>query len=74
MTIKNKKHFPSIDDLFDKIKGASYFSNIELWFSYHQLRMKEDEILKNALRIRYSHYKFFVMSFGLNNTPDAFMD
>ena len=26
VTIKNKYHFPQIDDLFDQLQGASYFS------------------------------------------------
>lgn len=34
---------------------------------YHQLRVREFEI-------RYSHYKFLLMSFGLKNHPSAFMD
>ena len=29
---------------------------------------------KTAFRIRYGHYEFLVMSFGLTNTPAAFMD
>ena len=29
---------------------------------------------KTAFRTRYEHYEFLVMSFGLINTPAAFMD
>ncbi|WMV19596.1 hypothetical protein MTR67_012981 [Solanum verrucosum] len=46
ITIKNKYPIPRINDLFDQLQEASYFSKIELRSSYHQLRMKEDDILK----------------------------
>ena len=39
VTIKNKYPLP-IDDLFDQIQGASYFSKICLRSGYHQLRVR----------------------------------
>ena len=30
VTIKNKYHLPRIDDVFDQLQGASYFSKIDL--------------------------------------------
>jgi hypothetical protein len=30
VTIKNKYSLPRIDDLFDQLKGAKYFSKIDL--------------------------------------------
>ncbi|WMV30450.1 hypothetical protein MTR67_023835 [Solanum verrucosum] len=46
VTIKKKYPLPRIDDLVDQLQGASYFSMIDLWLNYHQLRVKEDDILK----------------------------
>nr|GEU35556.1 putative reverse transcriptase domain-containing protein [Tanacetum cinerariifolium] len=70
----NRYSPPRIDDLFDQLQGSSVYSKIDLRLSYHQLRVREEDIPKTAFRTRYGHYEFQDMPFGLTNAPTVFMD
>ena len=49
VTIKVKYLLPKINDLFDKLQGASVFSKIDLRSRYHQLKITEKTCLKQYL-------------------------
>ncbi|GKA34004.1 putative reverse transcriptase domain-containing protein [Tanacetum coccineum] len=74
LTVKNRYPLPRIDDLFSQLQGSSVYSKIDLRSSYHQLRVRDEDIPKTAFRTRYGYYEFQVMSFGLTNAPAVFMD
>ena len=74
VTIKNQYPLPRIDDLFDQLRVDRVYSKIDLRTSYHHLRVREVDIPKTAFRMRYGHFKFIIMPFGLMNAPSAFID
>ncbi|GJU03969.1 putative reverse transcriptase domain-containing protein [Tanacetum coccineum] len=73
LTVKNRYPLPRIGDLFDQLQGSSVYSKIDLRSGYHQLRIKEEDILITAFRTQYGHFEFQVMPFGLINAPAVFM-
>ena len=55
MTIKNKYQLPRIEDLFDQVKGVEVLSKIDMRSGYHQIPVKNEDILKTVFRTRYGH-------------------
>jgi hypothetical protein len=70
VTIKNKYPLPRIDDLFDQLKGACVFSNIDLKFEYHQLKIRGSNIPKTAFIIRYGDVIWIDQCPCLLHVPD----
>jgi hypothetical protein len=73
VTIKNMYPLSCIDILLDQLNGARVFSMVDLYSSYHQIRIRPEDVSKTAFSTRYGLYEYLVMSFGLTNAPTHFM-
>lgn len=72
LTVKNRYPLPGIDDLFDKLHGAQYFTSLDAASGFHQILLKPKDRPKTASRTPFGHYQFKVLPFGLTNAPATF--
>jgi transposase InsO family protein len=73
LTIKNKYPLPLMDEMFDRVTGATYFTKIDLRSGFHQIRIDEADCEKTAFRTRYGSFEYRVLPMGLCNAPGTFM-
>jgi hypothetical protein len=58
---------------FDQLAGARVFSETNLRFAYHHIKISPSDIPKTAFSTRCGLYEYLVMSFGLTNAHAYFM-
>jgi len=65
MTVKNKYPLPLISELINKLRGAKYFTKLDVRWGFNNVRMKEGDEWKAVFRTNRGLFKPLVMFFGL---------
>ena len=69
---KDRYLLPQITDLLDSPCKARFYSKIDLWHTYHLIRIQEGDEWKTTFRTHYRSFEWCVMPFGLTNAPAVF--
>ena len=72
-TVRNRWPLARIDDILDQVRGASYFSCLDLASGYYQIGLAECDIPKTAFSTPWAHYEWVVLPQGLTNAPQTFV-
>ena len=63
---------PKIDEMYAKLKGAKFFSTIDLRSGYYHIALGKDLRAKTAFVMPFGKYKFLQVPFGLAQAPAFF--
>lgn len=71
-TIKNKFPLPIIEELFEELIGARWFTTLDLRSGFHQIAVKLEDQYKTAFQTHFGHFEYKVMPYGLTGAPATF--
>ena len=71
-TIKSMYPLPRIDDLFQQLHGAKFFSKLDFTSGYWQIEVDPADRHKTAFTTRYGLFEWRVMPMGLTSAPGTF--
>jgi len=72
MTVKNKYPLPLVSELVNQLRGAKYFTKLDIRWGFNNVRIEEGDEWKAASRTNRGLFEPLVMFFGLINSPATF--
>ena len=74
ITIKHNFPLPRCEEILERLRGAKYFSSLDLKSGYWQIELDEDSIKYTAFITPYGVYESRRVLFGLINAPYFFCE
>ena len=72
-TIKDSYALPRIDEIFDSLHGARYFTTIDMKSGYHQVEVEEEHKERTGFTVGpLGFWEYNRMPFGLTNSPASY--
>jgi hypothetical protein len=72
MTVKNQYPLPLINNLINRLKGARFFTKLDVWWGFNNVRIRKGDEWKATFRTNRGLFEPLVMYFGLTNSPATF--
>ena len=72
VTVSDPYQMPRVDDLLDKVAGATWLSKLDLKKGFYQVTVQMESQHKTAFCTPWGKYAFTRMPFGLKNAPAPF--
>ncbi|CAF4407179.1 unnamed protein product [Rotaria sp. Silwood2] len=72
ITLKDAFPLPRIDEIFDQLSDAIYYTKFDFKSGYFQVPLSKEDRPKTAFSTRDNHYQFTVLPQGITNGPATF--
>jgi Reverse transcriptase (RNA-dependent DNA polymerase) len=69
---QNSYPLPLISEIMDKLKGAKYFTKLDVHWGYNNVQIRKGDEWKAAFKTNKGLFKPTVMFFGMCNSPATF--